>query len=868
MNAVLYFLMLLFTGGPFLLETDGSTCETISRTALFDFCNLTQIPWVPINIISLVLSDNYIQEVSATSFPPLLSLILLKLDGQRAGKLTVHKDSFKNLQNLTHLDLSFNIILILDQDAFTGLSHLEDLVLYHNQLNSSFLENNYFKDLTNLVFINLSYNHLTYLKPHPKFYNLYRFELLNLKGNRISRICEGDLHSFQQKKMTVVDISDNWLYNLNATGWEHCGNPFRNIEFDTLNLGGNGFNEQTTKALCNVLNGTKIFHLKLRHHLMGPHSSLSNLKDPDNATFAGLENSDLAILDISYGIIFTLQSYLFGKLSKLKVLNLAENKINRIQKNAFYGLQSLEYLNMSFNLLGELYNEAFDGLYSLLQINLSNNHIGQITNNAFRNLPNLELVDLTNNAIADLRFCEILPLVQFISLKQNKLNSIKIEKVRAITIDFSENQLTNLADFFEFLKNAIIVNTSLRKNRLATCTYQVIIPKDNSLAYLDLSDNMIQLIWEKGECLEMFRNFSVLQTLHLSNNHLRFFPYGIFSGLTSLQLLNLSSNLITNVTSDILPISVQTLDVSRNQLFSPNPDIFLHLGTIDIRHNQFICQCPLVNFLIWLNETNTTVTGDRKDIYCAYPDYLRFIPLHSIDISSCDELTFLRQLMFALFVLTSFVIVTFITTIIVYNHFRGFFFRLYKRLIQSALEEEPQEETTFKYDAYLCYAKKDFLWVENVFLKNLDSGYSDRNRFNLCFEERNFIPGEDHIVNIRDAIWNSKKTICVVTKHFLRDGWCVEAFNYAQSRYFTELKNVLIMIVVGSLSQYQLRKYKPIRAYIQRCEYLTWPEDEQDVEWFLSRLSYKILREEKLKNRGVKVRTVSSGVELQQMGVS
>ncbi|XP_069810643.1 toll-like receptor 5 [Dendropsophus ebraccatus] len=863
LSTVVYFLM-LFVGGAFLLETDILICNTIGRTALFESCNLTQTPWVPMNIISLVLTHNYIQEVNSTSFPPLSSLEVLRLDGQWTGKLTVHKDSFKNLPNLISLDLSYNTILVLNEDSFTGLSHLENLVLYSNQLNSSFLENNYFKDLTNLVLLDLAYNSFTYLKPHPKFYNLYRFELLDLRGNKISRICEGDLHSFQQKKIKVMDLSSNRLYQWSDIDWEHCGNPFRNIEFDTIILGGNSLNEQTIKSLCNVLNGTKIFNLKLRHHAMGHDFGYKKIKDPDESTFAGLENSDLAILDISKGYIFILQSSLFGKLSKLLLLNLAENKINRIEEKAFHGLQSLQYLNMSFNLLGELYNDAFDGLPNLLQIHLNNNHIGPIQQNAFKNLPKLQYVDLTNNAIVNLQFCEILPMVQFIGFRQNKLSTINVAKVKAPTIDFSENQLTNLADFLSFFKNAITQNISLRKNRLSTCTYKVSIPQNNSLLFLDLSDNMIQLIWEKGQCLEMFNNLSALQILYLSSNHLRFFPYGIFHGLTSLQILNLSSNALADITSDVLPVSVHTLDISRNQLFSPNPDVFLHLGTIDIRHNQFICQCPLVNFLTWLNETNTTVTGDREDIYCAYPDNLRYKPLYDIDASVCDEQVVLELLMFSLYVLTSVVIVTFMTVVIVYNHFRGFFFVLYKSLIQSVLEEEPQEEKNSKYDAYLCYASKDFPWVEKVFIKNLDSDYSEHNRFNLCFEERNFIPGEDHIVNVRDAIWNSKKTICVVTKHFLQDGWCVEAFNYAQSRYFTELKNVLIMVVVGSLSQYQLRKYKPIRAYMQRCEYLTWPEDDQDVDWFLNRISYKILREEKVKNRDVNVRTISSTLELQQ----
>ncbi|CAJ0956937.1 unnamed protein product [Ranitomeya imitator] len=591
---------------------------------------------------------------------------------------------------------------------------------------------------------------------------------------------------------------------------------------------------------------------------------------PMNTTFLILSNNyltevnsssfslllDLLVLKLDGQKTEKLTPYLFGKLSKLLHLNIAENKINRIETNAFHGLQNLQMLNISYNLLGELYNDYFDGLTSLVELYLNDNHIGIIQDYAFQNLPKLRTLDLTNNAIMTLVFCEYLPLLHSIGLKGNKLISVQSAKVKTSIVNFSRNQLSNIAEFFYFLKNNMIEYAAIQKNQLSICNYHVSIPKNHSLLYLDLSDNMIQLIWENGQCWDMFRNFSALQSINLANNHIRFLPKGVFSGLTSLQELNLSSNFLTHVMSDLLPVNLHTLDVSKNQLLSPNPDVFFGLGTIDLRHNQFICECPLVDFLIWFNTTNVTLAGDRHDIYCAYPDRLRFVPLDFMEFSGCDEPT-LEPLMFALFVFTTVIIVTFMTTVIVYNHFRGFFFGFYKRLIKSVLEEKVQEEKTSKFDAYLCYARKDFPWVENVFIRNLDSDYGEQNHFGLCFEERNFIPGEDHIVNIRDAIWNSKKTICVVTKHFLQDGWCVEAFNYAQSRYFTELKNVLIMVVVGSLSEYQLKKYKPIRAYIQRCEYLTWPEDDQDVEWFLSRLSYKILREEKIKNKDLKVRTIS-----------
>ncbi|XP_061561032.1 toll-like receptor 5 isoform X3 [Phycodurus eques] len=141
----------------------------------------------------------------------------------------------------------------------------------------------------------------------------------------------------------------------------------------------------------------------------------------------------------------------------------------------------------------------------------------------------------------------------------------------------------------------------------------------------------------------------------------------------------------------------------------------------------------------------------------------------------------------------------------------------------------------------------DYRWVEAALLKKLDNMFSEENILHCCFEARDFLPGEDHLSNIRDAIWGSKKTVCVVSKEFLKDGWCLEAFTLAQGRMLNELKNVLIMLVVGKVAHYQLMKYNAVRAFVQRREYLIWPEDPQDLEWFYERLVSQILKDTEVK---------------------
>ncbi|XP_069464722.1 toll-like receptor 5 isoform X2 [Ambystoma mexicanum] len=822
-------------------------CASVNKIAFYLSCNLTYIPLVPEDTETFSLSLNYILEVNATSFPPLEKLLELDIGSQRTNRLIVRKDAFRNLPNLLLLDLGGNIILLLDPSAFTGLLSLKKLALYYNHLDGSILENDYFRDLMSLQYLDLSGNQIKHLKPNPLFYYLHNFHTLILKLNSIATVCEGDLHSFQRKTFWLLDLSDNHLYRDYTMDSENCGNPFRNIIFNTLAVSSNGFDVSKTQNFCKAVRGTQFVQLKFNHHTMGARFGYRHIKDPDSDTFAGLGESDLKTLDLSNGFIFSLNPKVFANLSHLQQLILASNKINAIQWAAFYGLNALETLNLTYNLLGEIYDFTFDGLLNVKEIYLEHNHIGAIMDNAFQRLTKLNLVNLQDNALKSLYFCLTMPFVPYVLVGNNRLSAIT-DSINTSFLDLSGNRLANLGNLYVLLssEDTLVTHIIMRQNHFSYCYKWHTVQNSNRLEYLDLGSNFLQLVWNSGACLDVFRALSMLQVLHLDNNYLRALPEDIFVGLTSLVRLNLSSNSLMYLPNHIFPEGLATVDLSRNQLIAPEPSLFNSLSRLDITNNRFVCDCSLVSLILWLNNTNVTLLGSRNDIYCVFPSTMQEVPLHKIVTDDC-EADNLEHLMLSLFLFTLVTLIIFITSVIIYTHFRGYTFVLYKSIVDFLLIDQKQEvedADASRYDAYFCYSSKDFEWVQNALLKNLDSQYCERNRFKVCFEERDFVPGEDHIINIRDAIWNSKKTICIVTKHFLRDGWCVEAFNFAQSRSYTELKDVLIMVVVGAISQYQLVKFKPIRAFVQRRQYLRWPEDLQDVDWFLNSLSKKILKEQ------------------------
>nr|XP_025036765.1 toll-like receptor 5 isoform X2 [Pelodiscus sinensis] len=823
-------------------------CYYQKQIARYNGCSLTEVPLVPKDTLVFWLNFNKIRQVNASSFPLLEQLLILEIGTQSVSSVTIGKAAFRNLPNLQTLDLGDNKILHLDPEAFVGLSNVNTLRLFHNRLDESILEEDYLRDFISLEYLDLSSNQIKILRPHRLFYHLKNLTIVNLKYNQIPIICEGHLDSFQGKFFSLFILNSNYLYKPTSEDWANCGNPFKNIALGTLDLGSNGWGEDKVQHFLTAVNGTPIDFLKFKNHIMGSGFGFKNFRDPDKDTFAGLARSGIRLLDISHGFIFSLNPYLFQSLGDLEWLDLNHNKINQIQKQAFFGLRNLKTLNLSYNLLGELYNDAFEGLQNVKLIDLQQNHIGIIAQNPFRDLLSLEMVDLRDNAIKTL---PSFPSMATIFLSDNKLLSIGSQTIRATFINLERNRLANLGDLYILLQVPNVQYILLRQNRLSDCNKHVNVSENNQLIYLDLGENMLKLVWDRGLCLDVFRALSNLLVLHLNNNYLTALPQDIFSGLKSLNRLNLASNLLSYLPPDVFPESLKTLNMSENQLLSLAPEVFMTLSLLDITNNRFFCDCTLNTWIAWVNKSNVTLAGSENDTYCVLPPGLTRVPFSSVALDGCNEDELQKPLQFSLFIFTSVTLIMFLTAVIVFNHFRGTCFVWYKTIIGTLLKERKQaiDTSAYKYDAYLCYSNRDFEWVQNSLLKHLDSQYSEKNRFTLCFEERDFLPGEDHITNIRDAIWNSRKTICIVTRQFLKDGWCVEAFNFAQSRYFCDLKDVLIMVAVGSLSQYQLMKYKPIRVFVQRSQYMQWPEDHQDVDWFLNSLSHQILQEKKVKKK-------------------
>ncbi|XP_035685947.1 toll-like receptor 4 [Branchiostoma floridae] len=153
-------------------------------------------------------------------------------------------------------------------------------------------------------------------------------------------------------------------------------------------------------------------------------------------------------------------------------------------------------------------------------------------------------------------------------------------------------------------------------------------------------------------------------------------------------------------------------------------------------------------------------------------------------------------------------------------------------------DEEPMRGRRFVYDAFVAHNSEDIRWVVHELCHNLED-VQDQPRYKLCIHQRNFLPGAPIVNNIVKAIETSRKTICVLTRSFLRSGWCEFELQLAQTpdNLFGKGGSCrLILVFLEKIPRPLLKKYKHLEAVMDRDTYLEWPGDARGRPLFWRRL--------------------------------
>ena len=143
--------------------------------------------------------------------------------------------------------------------------------------------------------------------------------------------------------------------------------------------------------------------------------------------------------------------------------------------------------------------------------------------------------------------------------------------------------------------------------------------------------------------------------------------------------------------------------------------------------------------------------------------------------------------------------------------------------------EELVDDADYEYDAFVAYNRGDVEWVVNSLLPNLE----DRAGFKLCIHDRDFLVGNVIEETIVESIDRSRKTILVLSQHFLQSNWCYFEMQMARNRLFMRGRDCLIPLLMEDIPLETLGRSSTLRNLLETKTYLKWTENPegQDLFW-------------------------------------
>ena len=104
----------------------------------------------------------------------------------------------------------------------------------------------------------------------------------------------------------------------------------------------------------------------------------------------------------------------------------------------------------------------------------------------------------------------------------------------------------------------------------------------------------------------------------------------------------------------------------------------------------------------------------------------------------------------------------------------------------------------------------DQKWVTQKLLPTLES----KHKIKCCIHYRDFVPGIPFTQNMADSVYNSKKTVAVVSKSFLTSNFCSHELSIALHRLAERGDDSVVVVKLDDVKNSQLPKELRFRSYI------------------------------------------------------
>ncbi|XP_076081175.1 toll-like receptor 4 [Mytilus galloprovincialis] len=630
---------------------------------------------------------------------------------------------------------------------------------------------------------------------------------LRLKTNNIKRI--KDYQFILLRDLSELDISYNKITRLNIFSFNGLSNLLiLNLNNNPLMYTKNEIPNEVFKSLISLK------HICIRHtSQIGsslPEVALSNLKL-------------LESLEIDIPLSITPHTVIFGKrldsLVHLETLKVGQCLFFAIKNDTFFHLVHLKNIYIDILCMFSILPGAH---YSLKKLHKIEMHFFQNNNNfpirdaikeliltpvkaiVFRktcshgredpvymwttlalglNSSSVKYLELTDNNPVCLfpvsKWYPAPPSLLTLKLPSNKLDRFALELSNIQKLILRDNNLGNFLRFKSFNKRT---------------------ESNSKLEYVDISQNNIYALIPS-----IFQGQAELRYINLSHNHLQEVSFDV-SQSNSLSLLDLTNN------------SISAFDQNSMRMFD-NISLTSNL-TIYLLNNSLQCTCKTLIFWKWIVGTRVNVFFDRR---CLSEDgtVIQFISTKKrIQELEKECISYVIFIIISSIVLVATLICIAVAVVHKYRWKLRYMFYLAKS--KHRRHEASTDSKNYAYDAFISYCEHDHSFVINDCIQNLEM---ERN-FKLCLHQRDFLPGEEITTNITNAIHESRKTICIVSKQFFGSYYCMFEFNMArmESIYSRDKRNIIFLIFLEQILPHNMPLM--LLELVQTDSYIEYPNDE------------------------------------------
>ena len=620
--------------------------------------------------------------------------------------------------------------------------------------------------------------------------------------------------------LSVLDLSFNYLESIN----EQTFTGLENLQY--LNLHKNRLSYNTRQVPPGCFKPLKsLVRLSIQNNNMYSYPRICIFPD---LTIAHLVNLEKIELDVDVG--------------------------RRVFKNVQFlgpGYASLQNLHsLKFDTCGRLslFNDSFKHAPYLTHIYIQKCAVTYVKSGAFSQLSNLKVLKLDLSGSSDYKLDQFMMADMVSSLARTQIEVLDMTGV------WETAQTENTFPWEEV--NVMLLNTSIRELSF-TNNFNVVfptgrsVPSPHSLQMLNLSMNalneiLLNLTHVKylnlqgnalgkylGHNSYMINSETKLEYVSLANNSISNFNTALFKDQPYLQIIDLSYNSLKEVNFELSHlVKLRILNLTFNSInyldhkSITNLDRILtksdNFFQIDLSYNPLHCNCYTLSFLQWMQRRREHFIN-FSNFKCRYlngsisplnlfEDAVLHIERECMDYSYLIVIAAMAVLIFIAILLTA----------VIYRHRWKLRYIFYTAKLKYMKKKSDEELTEYVYDAFISYSDKDREFVTKDCIENLEQGV-----LKLCIHQRDFIPGEDITDNIINAIQNSRKTICIITRSFLDSYYCMFEFNMArmESIHSRNGKNTLFLVFYEKLLPEEL----PLVLYelIQNQSYIEYPNDEQ-----------------------------------------